>query len=144
VDALSGALVGTDSATFAVIVIEGIGVLTVFFGQDYCHVWTEDPTASTRAILYPEAGFWVMDGLLSSPSSCLIFLRVTRLYDVTGHRDFVIFLAHPIIASFTALSIATLFKSPTLPGYRSRTSLMTVSTSTTPVALTAAAIVGML
>ena len=131
-------------ATFAVIIVVCIGVLSIHLGQNNCHVRTEYPTSSTGAILYPEALLIAVDGFLSSPTTSLVLLRIASFDDIASNRNLIVFLTHPTFASLTALSIATLFKSPTLPGYRSRTSLTTVSTDTTPVTLTAAAMVGML
>ncbi len=143
-DALCGAFVCAYPAALTILKVVGVRVLAILFCKHNRIVRTEDPASSTSAILHPEAGFISVDWSLCTPATSLVFQRITGLDNIPGHWYLVVFLTHPTFASFTALSIATLFKSPTFPGYRVRTSPMTVSTATTPVAETAAAIVGML
>ncbi len=143
-DALCWAFICTDAATFAEVVIVFVGVLAVLLDQFDRVIRTVNPAETACSILYPKAGFIFVDRFPSSPSASFVPCRVAGFYDITGDWDFIEFFIHPIFASVIALSIAALFKSPTFPGYRLRTSLITVSIFTTPVAFTAAAIVGIL
>ena len=141
---VSRAFSGTYPTPFAEVVVECESMFSILLGQNNCHIRTEDPTPTACAILYPEALFVAEDWTFCTPSTSLVILRIAGFNDIARYRDLVVLLTHPTFASLTALSIATLFRSPTLPGYLSRTSLVTVSTATIPVALTAAAMVGIL
>lgn len=143
-DRVRWALSCAYSTTLTIIVIVGIGILSILLGQNNRHIRTKYPASTTGAILYPETLLVAVNWSFSTPTTCLVFLRIPGFYDIACYGDLIVFFTHPTFASFTALSIATLFRSPTLPGYRSRTSPTTVSTATIPVTLTAAAMVGIL